>query len=60
MSEPAVPPPPWHRPAKPATRPALSQDAIVAAALRVLDDEGLDAISMRRVAQALGTGVASL
>jgi AcrR family transcriptional regulator len=61
MSEPAVPPPPWHRPAKPAaTRPALSQDGIVAAAQRVLDDEGLDAISMRRVAQALGTGVASL
>jgi AcrR family transcriptional regulator len=61
MSQPAVPPPPWHRPSRPAAaRPVLSQDGIVAAALRVLDEEGLDAISMRRVAQALGTGVASL
>jgi AcrR family transcriptional regulator len=61
MSQQSVPAPPWHRPAKPpATRPTLSQDGIVSAALRVLDEEGLDAISMRRVAQALGTGVASL
>lgn len=56
-----IPTPPWHRPARAAaTRPVLSQDGIVEAALRLLDTEGLDAISMRRVAQELGTGVASL
>ena len=59
MAEPVVPPPPWQRPSK-APRPALSRNGVVDAALRILDQEGLDAISMRRVAQALGTGVASL
>jgi AcrR family transcriptional regulator len=39
---------------------ALTIDAIAAAALRVVDDEGLDAMTMRRVAQELGTGAASL
>ncbi|MGH3729221.1 MAG: TetR/AcrR family transcriptional regulator [Micromonosporaceae bacterium] len=59
MSSEAAPAPPWQRPSK-APRPALSQDGIVEVAVRLLDQEGLDAISMRRVAQALGTGVASL
>lgn len=56
-----LPAPPWRTPRK--TRPprqSLSQDAIVAAALRILDRDGLDAISMRTVAQELGTGPASL
>jgi AcrR family transcriptional regulator len=44
------------RPAK----PALSRDAIVAAALRVLRTDGLEALSMRRLAQELDTGPASL
>ncbi|MCD5350194.1 TetR/AcrR family transcriptional regulator [Kineosporia mesophila] len=44
------------RPAK----PALSQGAIVDAALELLDAEGLDGVSMRRVAQKLDTGAASL
>jgi AcrR family transcriptional regulator len=39
---------------------ALTLDAIAAAALRVVDEEGLDAMTMRRVAQELGTGAASL
>jgi AcrR family transcriptional regulator len=39
---------------------ALTIDAIAAAGLRVVDDEGLDAMTMRRVAQELGTGAASL
>ncbi|MGV9778949.1 TetR/AcrR family transcriptional regulator [Streptosporangium sp. NPDC003464] len=43
-----------------APRPVLSRDLIVAAGLRILDAEGLDALSMRRVAQELGTGPASL
>jgi AcrR family transcriptional regulator len=38
----------------------LSRTAIVEAALQVLDAEGLDAVTMRRVAEVLGTGPASL
>lgn len=61
MAQQDVPLPPWQQPAKPsAARPVLSRDGIVDTALRILDEEGLDAVSMRRVAQALGTGVASL
>ena len=44
------------RPAK----PALSREAIVDAALQIVAEEGLDALSMRRLAQALDTGAASL
>jgi AcrR family transcriptional regulator len=39
---------------------ALTLDAIAAAALHVVDEEGLDAMTMRRVAEELGTGAASL
>jgi AcrR family transcriptional regulator len=39
---------------------SLSREAIVTAALEVLDAEGLDALTMRRVADALDTGPASL
>ncbi len=38
----------------------LSRETIAAAALQIVDDEGLDAMTMRRVAEALGTGAASL
>jgi AcrR family transcriptional regulator len=44
------------RPAK----PPLSIDAVIEAGLRVLRAEGLDAISMRRIAAELDTGPASL
>jgi AcrR family transcriptional regulator len=44
------------RPAK----PALSRERIVAAALDLARTEGVEAISMRRLAQALDTGPASL
>jgi AcrR family transcriptional regulator len=60
---PEIPPPPWRTPRKTRREPArepLSQDAIVDAALRVLDADGLDAVSMRRVAEELKTGAASL
>jgi AcrR family transcriptional regulator len=59
----AQPPvPPWQRAsrARVAAKTPLSQDAIVDAALKVLDREGLSAMSMRRVAQELGTGPSSL
>jgi AcrR family transcriptional regulator len=45
------------------TRPAkeaLSQQTIIDAALVLLDSDGMEALSMRRVAQALDTGPASL
>ncbi|MFG1807977.1 TetR/AcrR family transcriptional regulator [Streptomyces sp. NPDC049040] len=55
-----MPVPPWGRPRKSAPRRIFSQEAVVAAALRVIDTEGVAALSMRRVAQELGTGAASL
>lgn len=41
-------------------RRGLSRDAIVDAALEIVDREGLDALTMRTVAHSLGTGPASL
>jgi AcrR family transcriptional regulator len=38
----------------------LTIERITAAALRILDDEGLDALTMRRLADDLGAGAASL
>ncbi|QMU68973.1 TetR/AcrR family transcriptional regulator [Streptacidiphilus sp. P02-A3a] len=46
--------------ARPPRRRALGRDAIVETALGIIDAEGLDALSMRRVAQELNTGAASL
>jgi AcrR family transcriptional regulator len=52
----------WMRPERAATgRPAgHSRDEITAAAVAIADREGLDAVSMRRVATDLGTGAGSL
>ena len=58
-----VAPPPWQRlPARPARRrrEPISREAIVTAAVELLDREGLAALSMRRLAEELGTGAASL
>lgn len=57
-----IPDPSWRRPPKRAVnrRAPLTRQVIVDAALRLLDREGLDAVSMRRVAADLGTGAASL
>jgi AcrR family transcriptional regulator len=41
-------------------KPALTIDRIVEAAVRVADGEGLDAVSMRRIATEPGTGTMSL
>jgi AcrR family transcriptional regulator len=51
----------WVRPARPAGRPAgHSLEEITEAAIQIADQEGLPAVSMRRVAARLGTGAASL
>ena len=50
---------PRSRRARPA-KPALSREAIVDAALEIVREEGIDALTMRRLAQALDTGPASL
>jgi AcrR family transcriptional regulator len=55
-----LPPLPWHKAPRATPRRQLTREAIVEAALELLDREGIDAISMRRVAQVLGTGAASL
>jgi AcrR family transcriptional regulator len=56
-----VPPPPWRStPRRRAAKPALSQELVVKTALKILAAEGIDAVTMRRVAQELQTGPASL
>ena len=42
------------------TREPLTRDRVVEAALRVMDEEGLDAVSMRRVAREVGVEAMSL
>jgi AcrR family transcriptional regulator len=59
----ALPPPPRRisRPRKATPRRSgLSVESIVAAAIAVLDESGVAGLSMRRVADQLGTGAASL
>src|SRR5205823_3191842 len=57
-----LPEPVWRvdRRARSKPRLPLTRDAIVDAAIRVLDRDGLDGMSMHRVAQELGTGAGSL
>ncbi len=53
--------PPWWRPAKRSgRRTPLSRDAIVDAAVRVLDRHGVDGLTIRRLSDELGTGAASI
>jgi AcrR family transcriptional regulator len=62
-NDPDIPPPPWQRaPDRPSRRrrDPISRDAIVTAAIGLLDREGLTALSMRHLAEELGTGAASL
>lgn len=58
----ALPPPPRipRRQRSPTRRTALSVEAVVAAAVEVLDEAGVAGLSMRKVAERLGTGAASL
>src|SRR5262245_2326124 len=58
-----LPAPPWQRVPQRGggrRRDPLTREAIVSTALRVLDRDGLDKFSMRRVAEELDTGAASL
>jgi AcrR family transcriptional regulator len=62
-NDPDLPPPPWQRtPDRPVRRrrEPISRDVIVSAAVELLDREGLAALNMRRLAEKLGTGAASL
>jgi AcrR family transcriptional regulator len=58
----ALPPPPRfrRRHQAPARRTSLSVEAIVAAAIEALDEGGVAGLSMRKVAERLDTGAASL
>ena len=59
--EPEVPEAPWLRPPrKSRERAPLSREAIVDAALRLLDREGAAAFSMRRLAEELGVGAGAV
>jgi TetR/AcrR family tetracycline transcriptional repressor len=60
-SIPEPPEPPWRAARRErAARTPLTREAIVDAALRILERRGVEGLSMRRVAEELGTGVASL
>ncbi|WP_218105237.1 TetR/AcrR family transcriptional regulator [Micromonospora rhizosphaerae] len=52
----------WMRPEKPARGPAptYSRERIAAVAIEIADSEGIDAVSMRRIAKELGTGAMTL
>ena len=61
-SEDLAPPVLWAEPSK-STRgpaPAYSRNILAQAAVRIADMEGVDAVSMRRIASELGSGPASL
>jgi AcrR family transcriptional regulator len=55
-----MPQPPWSSAREKPARKPLSRDAIADAALAIVDAEGLEGLSMRRLAQELDTGPASL
>jgi AcrR family transcriptional regulator len=50
----------WARPEPDARRAGLTRARIAAAALRIADADGLDAVSMRRVAAEIGVGTMTL
>ncbi|HZP72467.1 MAG TPA: TetR/AcrR family transcriptional regulator [Gaiellaceae bacterium] len=54
------PPTPPQRRQRPARQRGLDREAIVTAALALVDREGLDAVTLRRVADELGASAASL
>ncbi|GAA3125827.1 TetR/AcrR family transcriptional regulator C-terminal domain-containing protein [Planomonospora alba] len=50
----------WTRPRATRERPALSRERIVAEAVRLLDEEGAEALNMRNLGTRLGAGATSL
>lgn len=60
MPEPPASQPIWTRPGPGARKPRFSREQIAAAALAIADSEGFEAVSIRRVAAALGAGTMSL
>jgi AcrR family transcriptional regulator len=50
----------WSRPAPGERRPRFSREQLAAAALKLADEEGFGAVTMRRVASELGAGTMSL
>jgi AcrR family transcriptional regulator len=50
----------WSRPEPTSRKPGLTRERIAAVALGLADTEGLEAVSMRRVANELGVGTMSL
>lgn len=50
----------WARPEPVARQPRFSRDQIASAALAIADAEGFEAVTMRRIARALGAGTMSL
>jgi AcrR family transcriptional regulator len=55
-----MPAPVWARPEPAARRPRFSREQIAAAALAIADADGFEAVTMRRIAAALGAGTMSL
>lgn len=51
---------PWARPEPGAARPRFSRDRIAEVAIEIAEKEGVEALSMRRLAQALGSGTMTL
>lgn len=63
MSDTDLPLPPWRRDVAkraPVTRQPLSRDQIIEAGLRIVTEEGIDALSMRRIAAVFQTSASSL
>ena len=59
----SAPQPPWRsvpKRGRSAPRPQLSRDVVVTAALKVVETEGGDALTMRRVADEIGVSASSL
>ncbi|MET8543392.1 TetR/AcrR family transcriptional regulator C-terminal domain-containing protein [Kitasatospora sp. NPDC004799] len=53
-------PTPWNRPQRRREQPALSREQIVAEAFALLDSDGIEALSMRKLAARLNAGATSL
>ncbi|MEU3571030.1 TetR/AcrR family transcriptional regulator C-terminal domain-containing protein [Kitasatospora sp. NPDC036755] len=51
---------PWNRPQRRREQPALSREQIVAEAFALLDSDGIEALSMRKLAARLNAGATSL